>query len=207
MWLRSDDFGDGEPIPGNNAFNVIDPDDHARFGGNQNPHLEWGDVPDAATSFVLLVIDVDVPTSPEDVNQEGREVPSDLPRAEFTHWVLVDLDGATRSLERGTFSDGVTPKGKAGRTNQPREGVNDFTDWFAGDPELGGTYKGYDGPCPPWNDSIIHHYGFTLYALDLDSLGLSGDFTATDAATAMEGHIIETARLTGTYTLNPRLTG
>jgi Raf kinase inhibitor-like YbhB/YbcL family protein len=207
MWLRSDDFSDGKPIPGGNAFNVIDSEQHARFGGNKNPHLEWGDVPEGVDSFALLVIDVDVPTSPEDVNQEGREVPPDLPRTDFTHWVLVDIDAATRSVERSAFSDGVTPKGESGRSNRPSEGVNDYTGWFAGDPEMGGTYKGYDGPCPPWNDSLIHHYLFTLYALDVDSLGLNGDFTAGDVEEAMKGHIIDSARLTGTYTLNPRLAG
>jgi hypothetical protein len=207
MWLRSDDFSDGEPIPGDNAFNVIDSEEHARFGANKNPHLEWGDVPEGVHSFALLVIDGDVPTSPEDVNQEGREVPPDLPRTDFTHWALVDIDAATRSVERGAFSDSVTPKGKSGRSNRPFEGVNDYTGWFAGDPEMGGTYTGYDGPCPPWNDSLIHHYVFTLYALDVDSLGLIGDFTASDVEEAMKGHIIDTARLTGTYTLNPRLAG
>lgn len=207
MWLRSDDFADGEPIPGDNAFNVIDPDDHARFGGNENPHLAWGDAPENVRSFALLMIDVDVPTSPEDVNQEGREVPADLPRTKFTHWALVDLDADTRSVERGAYSDGVTPKGKSGSPNRPFGGVNDYTDWFSGDPEMGGTYRGYDGPCPPWNDSLIHHYVFTLYALYVDSLGLSGDFTAANVEAAMEGHIIDSARLTGTYTLNPRLAG
>jgi len=29
-----------------------------------------------------------------------------------------------------------------------------------------GTYFGYDGPAPPWNDSVVHHYAFTLYAVD-----------------------------------------
>jgi len=207
MWLRSGDFSDGERIPGDNALNIIDPGDHSRFGGNKNPHLEWGDVPEGVLSFALLVIDVDVPTSPEDVNQEGREVPADLPRADFAHWALVDVESATLSVERGAYSDGVTPRGKAGRSDRPREGVNDYTGWFSGDPEMGGTYKGYDGPCPPWNDSIIHHYVFTLYALDVDSLILSGDFTAADVEGAMEGHIIDSARLTGTYTLNPRLAG
>lgn len=207
MWLRSDDFSDGEPIPGDNAFNVIDPADHARFGGNKNPHLEWGDVPEGVLSFALLMIDDDVPTSPEDVNQEGREVPADLPRTNFAHWALVDLDAATRSVERGAYSDGVTPKGKSGRSKRPLEGVNDYTGWFSGDPDMGGTYKGYDGPCPPWNDSLIHHYMFTLYALDVDSLGLSGDFSAVDVEGALEGHILDSARLTGTYTLNPRLAG
>ena len=32
---------------------------------------------------------------------------------------------------------------------------------------MGGDYFGYDGPFPPFNDSLVHHYVFTLYALDL----------------------------------------
>lgn len=207
MWLKSDDFSDGEPIPGDFALCVIDPESNVSFAQNQNPHLEWGDVPDGVLSFALLVIDVDVPTSPEDVNQEGREVPSDLARTDFTHWALVDLESATRSVARGAYSDRVTPRGKSGLTNRPIEGINDYTGWFSGDPDMEGTYKGYDGPCPPWNDSIIHHYHFTIYALDVESLELSGDFSAADVETAMEGHIIDSARLTGTYTLNPRLAG
>jgi hypothetical protein len=205
MWLRSDDFSDGDPIPGDYALCVIDPVAHVRFARNQNPHLQWGDVPEGVLSFALLMIDVDVPTSPEDVNQEGREVPSNLPRADFTHWALVDVEAPTRFLERGAFSDSVTPRGKSGRSDRPREGVNDYTLWFSGDLEMGGTYKGYDGPCPPWNDSIVHHYVFTLYALDVSSLGLSADFIAADVGRAIEGHVLDSAGLTGTYTLNPRL--
>ena len=32
-------------------------------------------------------------------------------------------------------------------------------------PSMAGDYFGYDGPFPPFNDSLIHHYVFTLYAL------------------------------------------
>ena len=35
---------------------------------------------------------------------------------------------------------------------------------------MSGDYFGYDGPCPPWNDSIVHHYVFTVYALDVDAV-------------------------------------
>ena len=68
-----------------------------------------------------------------------------------------------------------------------------------------GDYYGYDGPCPPWNDSLIHHYVFTVYALDLPSLPLAGRFTGADARRAIEGHVLAQASITGTYTLNPRL--
>lgn len=205
MWLRSDDFTDGESIPGQNSLCVIDPGTHVTFASNLNPHLEWGDVPEGTESFALLVIDVDAPSSRDDVNQEDREVPEDLPRADFSHWVLVDLDPDTTAVRGGAYSDGVTHQGKSGLSGRPTEGINDYTSWFIGDPDMEGTYKGYDGPCPPWNDSLVHHYQFTVYALDVESLGLTGDFTAEDVKRAVEGHTLSSATMTGTYTLNPRL--
>lgn len=205
MWIRSSNFDDGSPIPGDNAFAVVDPEAHVRFSSNRNPPLEWGDVPDGTKSFAISVIDQNVPTVADDVNQEGREVPADLPRTTFTHWLIVDLPSETRSMSDGGFSEGVTPRGKPGLTGRPREGVNDYTGWFAGDEDMAGTYKGYDGPCPPWNDSIIHHYVFQVQALDVKSLDLTSEFTAPDLETAAAGHILDSASVTGIYTLNPRL--
>jgi Raf kinase inhibitor-like YbhB/YbcL family protein len=68
-----------------------------------------------------------------------------------------------------------------------------------------GTYYGYDGPCPPWNDSIVHHYTFTIYALDIPRLNVQGDLTGANVRSALTGHVLAQAQLTGTYTLNPRL--
>jgi len=68
-----------------------------------------------------------------------------------------------------------------------------------------GDYFGYDGPCPPWNDSIVHHYVFTVYALDVAQLPLAGKFGGAEARKATEGHVLASAAITGTYTLNPRL--
>ena len=76
---------------------------------------------------------------------------------------------------------------------------------FAGDPDMAGNYFGYDGPCPPWNDSLIHHYVFTLFAVDVASCNVSGDFTGHDVRQALEGHILGQSSILGTYTLNPRL--
>ena len=53
------------------------------------------------------------------------------------------------------------------RPRGARQGINDYTGWFAGDKDMAGNYFGYDGPCPPWNDEIPHRYVFTLYALDV----------------------------------------
>ena len=86
-----------------------------------------------------------------------------------------------------------------------RQGLNDYTGWFAGDEEMAGKYYGYDGPAPPWNDSIIHHYVFTLYALDVDRTDVDGDFTGPEVREAVEGHVLSETSVMGTYTLNPRL--
>ena len=70
---------------------------------------------------------------------------------------------------------------------------------------MGGNYADYDGPCPPWNDSIIHHYHFTVYALDIESLELNEIFEAGDVIKSMEGHVLETASYMGTYSMNPKV--
>ena len=207
MKLTSSNFTDNGRIPGALAFAVPDPAQHITLSSNRNPHLEWSDAPKATQSFVVICHDYDVPTKPDDVNQEGRVVPKTLPRADFYHWLLVDVPGSMTEIREGEYSDGVTPRGKKGpdAAHGARQGLNDYTGWFAGDKDMGGNYFGYDGPCPPWNDEILHHYVFTVYALDVPRLGVSGDFTGKDVLKAMEGHILDRAVLTGIYTLNPAL--
>lgn len=205
MRLTSPTLQDGEPIPTDHVFAVPHPEDHVALADNRNPALEWEDVPEGTRSFVLLCIDTDAPTVADDANQEGREIPAGLARTDFTHWALVDIPADTRSIAEAAYCQGVTPRGKPGRQDGPREGVNDYTSWFEGDADMEGVYKGYDGPCPPWNDARVHRYVFTLYALDVDTLPVSGDFTAADVQEAMSGHILAEDSITVTYTLNPAL--
>lgn len=207
MKIRSDSFRDGGPIPERCAFGVPDPDTHVRLGDNRNPHLAWDEVPEGTRSFVLTCIDVDVPTRPDDVNQEGREVPADLPRTEFVHWLVANIPAGLREIAEGACSDGVTPRGKQNPGGIPGavQGQNDYTAWFAGDLDMAGRYLGYDGPCPPWNDALVHRYRFEIVALDVPSLPLSQGFTLAELRQAMAGHELARAALTGTYTLNPRL--
>ncbi|WP_276807780.1 YbhB/YbcL family Raf kinase inhibitor-like protein [Castellaniella defragrans] len=207
MKLHSESFPDQGVIPERNAFARIDPQTHVTLAGNRNPQLSWTDVPEDTRSFAILCVDPDVPTRPDDVNQEGREVPADLPRTDFFHWVLVDVSPDTRALAEGDYSNGITPRGKAGplALDGTRQGLNDYTGWFASDRDMSGDYFGYDGPCPPWNDARVHRYVFTVYALDVAELGVSGRFTGAQVLEAMRGHILAQASLTGTYTLNPRL--
>jgi hypothetical protein len=70
---------------------------------------------------------------------------------------------------------------------------------------MSGDYFGYDGPCPPWNDTIVHHYHFTLYALDVETCAVDGAFAGADVLEALKGHILAEASIVGTYTLNPQV--
>jgi len=204
MRITSTAFADGGRIPADLAFCAPDPATHARLAENMNPDLRWSDVPAGTKSLALICHDADVPSRGDDVNKEGRTVPASLPRVDFFHWVLVDLPPDSAPIARGEFSRGVTRRGKPG-PGAPRgakHGINDYTAWFAGDKDMAGNYFGYDGPCPPWNDERLHHYVFTLYALDVPQLTLGLAFSGADARKAMTGHILAQATLTGVYTLN-----
>jgi Raf kinase inhibitor-like YbhB/YbcL family protein len=213
MRLWSDSFTEGGAIPPECAFALIDPKRHVRFSSNHNPHLAWDEVPFGTESLALFCRDVDAPAVGADVNREGKVLAEDLPRVEFYHWTLVDIPVALKSVPEGVFSTLVTAHGKPGplvpfavkngTEHQLRQGINDYTRWFAGDPEMAGDYYGYDGPCPPWNDLRPHVYLFCLYALDLPHFALEGRFTGAEARLAIRGHILDEAQVFGVYSLNP----
>jgi Raf kinase inhibitor-like YbhB/YbcL family protein len=207
LWSRS--FADGAHIPEEFAFAVIDAAHHVRLSANHNPHLAWNDAPAGTKSFSLICHDSDVPSRGDDVNQEGREIPATLPRVEFFHWLLVDIAPETTAIEAASYSREITPRGKGGpaAAHDTRQGINDYTGWFAADHDMSGDYFGYDGPCPPWNDSLVHHYFFTVYALDVARAPVEGRFGGAELRKALEGHVLAEASVMGTYTLNPRLAG
>ncbi|VAW07059.1 Phospholipid-binding protein, partial [hydrothermal vent metagenome] len=166
----------------------------------------WIGAPDGTQSFVVTCIDHDCPSAPDDVNQPDREVPATLPRVDFTHWLLADIPASVSDIAEGSHSDGVTPRGKdAAVAPIGVHGQNDYTGWFAGDPDLEGEWNGYDGSAPPWNDSIVHHYEFTVFAVDVASLGLEPGFTRDELTAAIDGHILDSASIVGVYASNPRL--
>jgi hypothetical protein len=156
-------------------------------------------------SFAVICVDLDAPSKADDVNKPDRTVPYDLPRARFYHWVLIDIPLSVSELSLGLDADGLTPRGKPpGKTPHGVRGLNDYTGWFAGDADMNGKYAGYDGPWPPFNDERRHRYVYTLYALDVESLGLSGDFGGAEALRALEGHILDQASIETSYALNPQ---
>jgi len=208
MKLTSRRLADSQKIPGEFAFCVPAQTGHVCLGGNRNPPLAWSGAPTGTRSFALICHDPDVPSCGDDVNQVGRTVPASLPRVDFFHWVLVDLPASITEIAEGEFSGDVVPRGKPGPAapHGARQGINDYTGWFASDRDMSGDYFGYDGPCPPWNDELRHRYVFTVFALDVERLPLQGKFNGAQAREAMRGHILAQASLTGLYTLNPAVT-
>jgi hypothetical protein len=206
LQLSSQSIENGAQIGDTFALAVPADEGHVTLAANVSPHLAWSDVPEGTRSFVITCVDADCPSSPVDVNQEGREAPADLARIDFTHWLLSDVPAATTEVAEGSHSSGVVPGGKAADAAPLGvHGQNDYTAWFEGDPTMAGSWNGYDGPAPPWNDSIPHNYRFTVSGLDVATLGLSPGFTRSDLEDAMEGHVLDSASLAATYALNPKL--
>lgn len=94
------------------------------------------------------------------------------PKMTWVHWVVYDLPPTATGLPEG----GALPEGA-------REGRNDW------------KRTGYGGPCPPIGR---HRYVHKLYALDV----LLGDLqkpTKAQVEAAMDGHVLASTRLIGTY--------
>ncbi|QEO24957.1 YbhB/YbcL family Raf kinase inhibitor-like protein [Xanthomonas translucens] len=202
MRLRSDSIQPGQPIAATYAMGQAD-----GFAANRNPHLAWDDVPAGTAAFALLCLDPDVPTVAAMVGRDDVQIPVEQPRTNFVHWAAVEIPADLREIAEGSASDGVVAKGKRQPPGLPgaRQGLNSYTEWFAGDAQMGGDYYGYDGPYPPANDLRLHRYFFRLFALDVATLDLQARFTAADALRAMQGHVLAEASFHGTYSLNPKL--
>ena len=204
MRIVSDSFEHGHRIPAEFAMGAPE-----SFGGNRSPHLRWSEAPAGTRSFALLCIDTDAPTDGALVADEAVPIPVDHTRGDFVHWVMADISADVRELAAGSCSGGITARGKAkpdGPTGA-RQGLNDYTGWFAGDAQMGGDYLGYDGPYPPGHDLRLHRYFFRLFALDIERLELPARFAAADAFRAMHGHVLAETAIYGTYSLNAAVKG
>lgn len=92
----------------------------------------------------------------------------------FTHWVVHGIDPTTEAVEGGDFGE-----------DEVVVGAN----------ELGDTE--YMGPAPPPGHGK-HHYFFHLYALS-EPIEVDRPLTRAELLEAMEGRILEQARLVGRY--------
>jgi Raf kinase inhibitor-like YbhB/YbcL family protein len=99
----------------------------------------------------------------------------DAPAGLWTHWLVWNLSADTHSIAEANLPDGA------------REGKNSF-----------GNVR-YDGPSPP---SGTHRYFFRLYAIDTTLSLPTGSSRATLEA-AMDGHIVGTTKIFGTYSASP----
>src|SRR3569623_3672755 len=142
MKLWSNSFEDGKSIPGEFAFCVMDRVSHIAMSANRNPHLAWSKVPAGTQSLALISHDYDVPSRPDDVNQEKKTVPPDLPRVDLFQWVMVDIQVDAADIEDGVFCNGITARGKSGPAiadspwPQARHGLNDLTGRIVNNPQI-----------------------------------------------------------------------
>jgi len=101
----------------------------------------------------------------------------DAPIGSYVHWVLYNLPANVSGLPAAIPTAPTIAQGAV-------QGVN------------GSGASGYQGPCPP--PGAAHHYHFKLYALDV-KLGLPLGATADEVEHAMNGHVIASAELIGTF--------
>ena len=142
--LTSPAFADGGTVPQR----------YTCTGRNESPPLQWAGVPDDAGSLALVVTD------------------PDAPGGTYVHWVVFNLDKATRSLSAGSLPAG---------TLQARNSAG---------------HARYDGPCPP---NGTHHYRFTVYALR-SATTLDNGIDTARALDAIDGKAIGRGTLVGTVT-------
>jgi Raf kinase inhibitor-like YbhB/YbcL family protein len=92
----------------------------------------------------------------------------------FYHWVVYNLPPAMRELSAGAK---------------------------LAEQQIGATSAGtaaYYGPCPP--PGPMHHYVFTLYALDIAHISADAPLTATQLQARIAGHVLARGLLRGTET-------
>ena len=107
----------------------------------------------------------------------------DAPAGTWVHWVLYNLPATVSDLPENVAKVETLDLGGA------RQGRTDF------------RRPGYGGPCPP--PGPAHRYFFKLYALDAPP-NLKAGAQKKDVEAAMQGHVLGTAQLMGTYARQKR---
>ena len=100
----------------------------------------------------------------------------DNPKVTWVHWVLFNIPVNIDGLCENILLESLPPGAK--------EGINDW------------KRAGYGGPCPPIG---IHRYFHKLYALDIVLPEEIESPTKQQLLEAIDGHVIDTAELIGTY--------
>jgi Raf kinase inhibitor-like YbhB/YbcL family protein len=162
---------------------------------DKSPGLSWSAGPSGTKSYAVIMVDPDVTADLSLMNKPGVTIAVDAPRMNIYHWELIDIPPAVTHLDPGIEGDGPTPGGKPiGPGKVGIRGTNDYWPLFNKNPnmppEMKGPYGGFDGPCPPANDERVHNYKFQVFALDVQTLNLSGQFFAPAVLAAMKDHIL-----------------
>src|ERR1700736_5471235 len=97
----------------------------------------------------------------------------------WVHWVLFDVPAEVTSLAEGA---GSRKRAGVGATH----GFTDF------------GFSHYGGPCPPPGDPD-HHYHLTVWALDLESLGVDSTTTYAKVRFIIRGHVLASGEIVGRY--------
>lgn len=203
--VRVDSIKYGHMIPSEYAFCQAAPQGHFAPAANKSPSISWTKGPKGTKSYAVVVYDTDSPAEHREwMNQEGHTLTAAVKRKIFFHMVLVDIPPNVTALPEGAASDARVVHGKpASAIKVGVPAANSYTQAFAANDALKGTYYGYDGPCAPWNDANTHHYHFTVYALKVPSLGLHGDFSGEETVAALKGKVLAQGQLLGVYSTNP----
>lgn len=204
LQVHVDALKSGHFISSDYAFCTAAAQGHFAAAPDKSPHITWSKGPAGTKSYAIIMYDTDSPAEHREwMNQEGQMLTAAIQRKIFYHWVLVDIPANVTSLAEGADSDARVAHGKQAAAKIGVHGRNDYTLSFATNDALKGDYYGYDGPCAAWNDTNTHHYHFTVYALSVPSLGLSGAFDGAPALTAMKGKVLAQGELVGLYSVNP----
>ncbi len=97
------------------------------------------------------------------------------------HWIIFDIPKETRQL--------VTGAGNLEKKLAPKESVQSRTDFGA---------PGFGGACPPRNDKP-HAYIFTVFAVDVDKLGLDAGASPALVGFTLNQHAIAKASIIAYY--------
>lgn len=208
MTLDSTTLADGRPIDEVHAVATPTADGKAEMAGaDRSPQLLWSGEPDGTRSFAISVVDPDVPADRARMGVEGLVLGDDEPRIEFAHWLVADLPAHVHEIPESAGGDGFVAHGRTPRptTVGGVQGQNGYRGLFEGNGDLQGTYGGWDGPFPPWNDERVHRYVTTVYALDVPTIGLAAGFDLEAFRVAIGDHVLATAEIVPTYTLNQSL--
>lgn len=157
--LSTDAFEDGAAVP--TRYLCGPPAPVPMQGDNVTPALSWTAGPAATMSYAVVV--------------------RDRSAGDLVHWVLYDIDAATRQIAEGV-APGYMAAAPAGAKQAEIQGSG---------------YFGYFGPCSGGRGNT---YEWTLHALDTPTVpGVTMASTENEIAAAIEGASIASASFTGIY--------